>query len=74
MPIKGKERTPEEHRKILNEIDTLQIKRSAVGVAKSKFRIFNTFGTSSTQYKKKHKPKKSHIKIYNLKRNSYEQN
>ncbi len=61
---KGTVRTPEEHRKILNEIDTLQKKRSAVGVHKSKQRIFNTFGVSSTKYKKKRKPQNTKPKVY----------
>ncbi len=61
---KGTVRSPEEHRKILQEIDTLQRKRSAVGVHKSKQRIFNTFGVSSTKYKKKRKPKDTKPKVY----------
>lgn len=65
---KGTVRTPEEHRKILSEIDNLQKKRSAVGVHKSKQRIFNTFGVSSTEYKKKRKPKKEVIRIYSQER------
>lgn len=61
---KGTVRSPEEHRKVLQEIDTLQRKRSAVGVHKSKQRIFNTFGVSSTKYKKKRKPKGTKPKVY----------
>lgn len=61
---KGTVRSPEEHRKILDEIDTLQRKRSAVGVHKSKQRIFNTFGVSSTAYKKKRKPKNTKPKVH----------
>jgi hypothetical protein len=55
---KGAVRTPEEHRKVLQEIDALQSSRSLQGVKKSKKRIANTFGVSSTMYKKDHKPKK----------------
>lgn len=67
-PKKGTTRTPEEHRKILQEIDILQKKRSAIGVHKSKARIFNTFGVSSTQFKKKRKPYKERDKIYQSER------
>lgn len=54
---KGVTRTPEEHRKILQEIDSLQSNKSHQGVKKSAKRIANTFGISSTMYKKEHKPK-----------------
>lgn len=70
---KGEIRTPEEHRKILQEIDALQSKRSHAGVKKSKKRIANTFGISSTMYKKEHKPKKpKKERIYD--KNRYIQN
>lgn len=54
---KGAVRSPEEHRKILQAIDTLQHERSLKGVDKSKKRIAKT-GISSTMYKKANKPKK----------------
>lgn len=54
---KGASRSPEEHRKILQEIDALQNDRSRKGVVKSKKRIART-GISSTMYKKEHKPTK----------------
>ena len=58
-------RTPEEHRRILQEIDALQVQRSAQGVAKSKKRLEN--GMSSTSYKKSKKGKKEQRdKIYDL--------
>lgn len=53
---KGAVRSPEDHRKILLEIDTLQHDRSKRGVKKSKKRIAST-GISSTMYKKANKPK-----------------
>ena len=55
---KGEIRTPEEHRRILEEIDILQSERSRKGVQKSVKRLKNTFGVSSTMYKKERKPKK----------------
>ena len=61
----GKTRTPEEHRKILQEIDDLQRLNSALGVVKSTKRIISTFGVSATQYKKSIKPKRKVIKVYN---------
>lgn len=63
---KGETRTPEEHRKILQEIDDLQDERSRKGVVKSAKRIKNTFGVSSTMYKKERKPKNKKPKIYDL--------
>lgn len=63
---KGEARTPEEHRKVLEEIDALQSERSRKGVALSKKRIKNTFGVSSTMYKKERKPKKKKPKIYDI--------
>lgn len=63
---KGEIRTPEEHRKILQEIDALQCERSRKGVQKSVKRIKNTFGVSSTMYKKERKPKNKKPKIYDL--------
>lgn len=65
-PKKGATRTPEECRKILQEIDSLQHERSRKGVQKSAKRIANTFGVSSTAYKKKRKPKNSKPRIYDL--------
>lgn len=53
---KGAVRSPEEHRKILQEIDALQHERSHRGVKKSKKRISST-GISSTMFKKANKPK-----------------
>lgn len=63
---KGEVRTPEEHRKILQEIDAKQSERSRKGVQKSVKRLKNTFGVSSTMYKKERKPKKKKPKIYDL--------
>ncbi len=63
---KGEARTPEQHRKILQEIDAVQTERSKKGVKKSKKRIKNTFGISSTMYKKDRKPKTNKPKIYDL--------
>lgn len=63
---KGDVRTPEEHRKILQEIDALQCTRSKKGVVKSVQRIKNTLGVSSTMYKKERKPKNKKPKIYDL--------
>lgn len=54
---KGAVRSPEEHRKILLEIDALQSSRSYDGVKKSAKRIA-ACGISSTMFKKKNKPKK----------------
>lgn len=61
---KGIVRTPEEHRMILQEIDTLHKKKSAVGVHKSKKRIYNTFGISSTKYKKTKKPQEQKERVH----------
>ncbi|SOK58338.1 hypothetical protein [Yersinia phage fHe-Yen9-04] len=63
---KGDVRTPEEHRKILQEIDAVQSERSRKGVAKSAKRLKNTLGISSTMYKKERKPKNTKPKIYDL--------
>ncbi len=63
---KGEVRTPEEHRKILQEIDAKQSERSRKGVQKSAKRLKNTFGVSSTMYKKERKPKNKKPKIYDL--------
>lgn len=63
---KGEIRTPEEHRKILEEIDAKQTERSRKGVQKSVKRLKNTFGVSSTMYKKERKPKNKKPKIYDL--------
>ncbi len=63
---KGEIRTPEEHRKILEEIDAKQSERSRKGVQKSAKRLKNTFGVSSTMYKKERKPKNKKPKIYDL--------
>ena len=63
---KGEVRTPEEHRKILQEIDAKQSERSRKGVQKSVKRLKNTFGVSSTMYKKERKPKNKKPKIYDL--------
>lgn len=63
---KGTVRTPEEQRKILEEIDALQCERSRKGVQKSVKRIENTFGVSSTAYKKSKKPKKKRDRIYDI--------
>ncbi len=63
---KGEIRTPEEHRKILEEIDAKQSERSRKGVQKSVKRLKNTFGVSSTMYKKERKPKNKKPKIYDL--------
>jgi hypothetical protein len=63
---KGDARTPEEHRRILQEIDATQSERSRKGVAKSEKRLKNTFGVSSTMYKKERKPKNKKPKIYDL--------
>lgn len=65
---KGKSRTPEEHRKILSEIDVRQCERSRKGVLKSKKRIKNTFGVSSTAYKNERKPELQRPRIYELSR------
>lgn len=56
--------SPTEFRKIQEQIDDLQNKRSQKGVKISKKRIANTFGCSSTEYKKKRKPKTSKPRIY----------
>lgn len=56
--------SPTEFRKIQQEIDDLQHKRSKKGVKISKKRIENTFGVSSTEYKKKRKPKNREPRIY----------
>lgn len=69
---KGCKRTPEEHRKIIEEIDTLQHTRSIAGVKKSTKRIANTFGISSTMYKKERKPKVKKERIYSLGRYVHE--
>lgn len=63
---KGEVRTPEQHRKILEEIDALQSERSRKGVAKSAKRLKNTFGVSSTMYKKERKPKNKKPRIYDV--------
>ena len=63
---KGEVRTPEEHRRILQEIDAKQSERSRKGVQKSVKRIKNTFGVSSTMYKQERKPKNKKPKIYDL--------
>ena len=63
---KGEARTPEEHRKILEEIDAKQTERSRKGVQKSVKRLKNTLGVSSTMYKKERKPKNKKPKIYDL--------
>ncbi|AMM43649.1 hypothetical protein FDG95_gp084 [Pectobacterium phage vB_PcaM_CBB] len=63
---KGEVRTPEEHRRILQEIDAKQSERSRKGVQKSAKRLKNTFGVSSTMYKKERKPKNKKPKIYDL--------
>lgn len=63
---KGDTRTPEEHRKILEQIDALQTERSRKGVKKSVKRIDNTFGISSTMYKKERKPKNKKARIYDI--------
>lgn len=69
---KGETRTPEEYRRIQKEIDDKQKENSAKGVKKSYKRIQNTFGVSSTQYKKKRKPKNVKPRIYD--QNRYIQN
>lgn len=63
---KGEVRTPEEQRRILEEIDSLQHERSHKGVKTSAKRIANTFGVSSTAYKKKRKPKNKKPRIYDV--------
>lgn len=63
---KGDVRTPEEHRRILEEIDAVQSDRSRNGVVKSAKRLKNTFGISSTMYKKERKPKNKKPKIYDI--------
>jgi hypothetical protein len=63
---KGDVRTPEEHRRILQEIDAVQSDRSRNGVVKSAKRLKNTFGVSSTMYKKERKPKNKKPKIYDI--------
>ena len=63
---KGEVRTPEEHRKVLQEIDAVQSERSRKGVQKSVKRIKNTFGVSSSMYKKDRKQKNKKPKIYDL--------
>jgi len=63
---KGEVRTPEEHRRILQEIDAKQSERSRKGVQKSVKRLKNTFGVSSSAYKKERKPKNKKPKIYDL--------
>jgi len=63
---KGDVRTPEEHRRILQEIDAVQSDRSRNGVVKSAKRLKNTFGISSTMYKKERKPKNKKPKIYDI--------
>lgn len=69
---KGVVRTPEEHRRILEEIDTVQHTRSKKGVKESAKRINNTFGVSSTMYKKERKPKEKKSRIYSLGRYVHE--
>lgn len=70
--VSGAPRTPEEHRKILLEIDTLQNDRSRKGVATSKKRIAN--GMSSTEYRKSRKSKKEKkTKFYEPGRNIYDE-
>lgn len=63
---KGETRTPEECRRIRDEIDALQHERSHKGVKKSAKRIANTFGVSSTAYKKERKPKDKKPRIYDI--------
>ncbi|ELW0836610.1 hypothetical protein ACRYKS_22225 [Escherichia coli] len=60
--------SPTEFRKIQEEIDELQHKRSKKGVKISKKRIENTFGCSSTEYKKKRKPKGVKPRIHDVTR------
>ncbi|AGC34808.1 hypothetical protein GNZ01_06975 [Escherichia coli] len=60
--------SPTEFRKIQEEIDELQHKRSMKGVKISKKRIENTFGCSSTEYKKKRKPKGVKPRIHDVTR------
>ena len=67
-PPKGGCRTPEEYRKIQQQIDELQHERSKRGVKISKKRRDNTFGVSSTMYKKGRKPKTNKPRIHDLER------
>lgn len=60
-------RTPEEHRAILEKIDTLQRARSEKGVIRSTSRIKNT-GISKSQKRKRNK-KNTKPKIYEYERN-----
>lgn len=64
--LKGQTRTPEEHRKILQQIDDLQRENSRKGVSKSKSRIAGNSGLSSTAYKKSRKPKDKKPRIYDI--------
>lgn len=64
---KGAARTPDEHRRILESIDTLQSQRSKEGVAKSKKRLESNSGLSKSAYKKSRKPKETNKpRIYDI--------
>ena len=64
-----RERTPEEHRRILEVLDEIQKTKGLAGQKLSKKRIYNTFGVSQTEFKSKSKPKvKKKTRIHTVER------